>query len=121
VHIVSTDGRNFRNFEHLISALEPGTEMPADVPESGAGPVLIVMMVRGDPITLRGELAEAMRAHLRAVAVPPPACSPGGDDAPPGDKVVEGHPVPLPPHNPPDDPPLDRRPTAGSTEESLEG
>lgn len=82
MHIVTTDRRNYRNLDHIISALEPGTEEPGD----GSG--LVVTMLRGDPVTLRGAQAEAFRSHLLAVAVEHPPAEARAPD--PG---VHGHSV----------------------------
>ena len=91
MRLITLDGRNFRNPRYIISALVPGTEEP------GEGSGLVVTMVRGDPVTLHGPLAQAMQEQLLSLADAP---SPSGPSAPgeppPGARVVVGHRVAVP-------------------------
>jgi hypothetical protein len=92
MRIVTCDGKNFRNLDYLISALQPGTE------GEGEPPTLIVTMLCGEPCTLTGSDATAMLAYLRSASLVPPAGPQPSPTGPPiGSQVVVGHELPVEP------------------------
>lgn len=71
------DGRNWYGLEWLISAIRPEPIDPSQPAE------LIVTMLRGDPLPLRGPQAEALMQQLLAATNPAPVQGPVAPGAAP--------------------------------------